>query len=67
MWYGTSMCAVEQVWILWKISCIMGQVGALWAIWCVQVIFVGFDRDGVIQSCVLKKSMPCRLFLGHCT
>lgn len=54
---------IHVVWnkpVLWsksgscgEIICIVGQVCALWAIWGVQVIFMGFDREGVIQFCVL--------------
>lgn len=56
------MCAVEQIWILW-IDYL--NYGALWVIWGIQVIFVGFHNDGVIQSYVLKTCMCCGLFLGN--
>lgn len=65
---------IHVVWnkpVLWsksgscgEIICIVRQVCALWAIWGVQVIFMGFDREGVIQFCVLQNSLCCRLFLG---
>ena len=40
LWSKSASCG--------KIICTAGQVCALWAIWGVQVIFVGFDRDGVM-------------------
>lgn len=60
MWYGTSMCAVEQIWILWidylhygASLCNYGQFGVyrklLW----------------VLIGMVWYNPMPCRLFLGH--
>lgn len=47
------MCCGANLDLVNRLPALWGKFVQLWAIWGVQETFVGFDRDGVIQSYAL--------------